>query len=92
MCYKADATDDFPLIRFLLDDPVYWDRYVELMAENFATVLAPDAMIAKIRAHAELIAPSATLDMSAEEYDAAVQELVDCVTLRAKDVEAFLSE
>lgn len=88
---KADVTGAWPLIRYLLDDPVYWDRYVELMAQNFATVLAPDALIAKIRSHAGLIAPVATRDMSAEAYDAAVQELVDFVEARAKDVEAFLA-
>jgi hypothetical protein len=89
---KANVTDAWPLIRYLLDDEVYSDRYVELIAENFATVLAPDAMVAKIRAHAELIAPSATLDMSQEEYDAAVQELVEFVATRAADIEEFLAQ
>ncbi len=88
---KANVTGAWPLIRYLLDDPVYWDRYVELMAKNFATVLAPDALIAKIRSHAELIAPVATRDMSPEEYDAAVQVLVDFVEARAKDVGAFFA-
>lgn len=88
---RSNVTDDWPLIRYLLDDPVYWDRYVELMAQNCATILAPDAMIARIRARAEVIKPVATQDMSAEEYDAAVQELVDFVTARAVEVEAFLA-
>ncbi|MBP8292467.1 MAG: CotH kinase family protein [Caldilineaceae bacterium] len=88
---KAEITDAWPLIRFLLDDPVYAERYARLLAENFATVLAPDAVIAKIRAHAELLAPVATQDMSQEEYDAAVQELVGFVTARAADGEAFLA-
>ena len=88
---KANVTDAWPLIRYLLDDPVYWDRYVELMAENFATVLAPNAVIAQIRAHADVIKPVAARDMSPEEYDAAVQELVAFVEARAKDVEAFLA-
>ena len=91
MLDKANVTDAFPLIRFLLDDPVYWERYTELMAENSATVLAPDAMIAKIRAHAELIEPAATRDMSEEEYGAGVQELVDFVAQRAAEVEEFLA-
>ena len=63
----------------------------ELLAENFATALAPDAVIAKIRAHAEVIAPFATLDMSQEEYAAVVQAMVDFVELRAAGVEAFLA-
>lgn len=88
---KAYVTDAWPLIRFLLDDPVYRQRYTALMAENFATVLAPDALIEKIRAHASLLAPVATKDMSQTEYDAAVQALIDFVEARAVDVEAFLA-
>jgi spore coat protein H len=61
---KSIVSDHWPLIRYLLDDPVYWERYVELLAENAATGLAPDALLAKIRAHAEVIAPAATQDMS----------------------------
>jgi len=88
---KANVTEDRPLIRYLLDDPVYRQRYVDLLAENAATVLAPDAVIAKIRAHAELLVPVATLDMSPQEYEAAVQALVDFVEERAADVEGFLA-
>ncbi len=88
---EATGAAPCPLIRYLLDDPVYWQRYVDLLAENFATVLAPDAAIEKIRAHAEIIAPVATLDMSQEEYDAAVQALIDFVEARAAEVEGFLA-
>ncbi len=88
---KAEITDAWPLIRFLLDDPVYRQRYVDLLAENSATVLAPDAVIEKIRSHAELLAPVAMLDMSEEEYDAAVRALIDFVEARAADVEEFLA-
>lgn len=88
---RSTVSEAWPLIRYLLDDPVYWDRYVELLRQNCATVPAPDAMIARIRARAEVIKPVATQDMSAEEYDAAVQELVDFVTARAVEVEAFLA-
>lgn len=88
---KSNVTDAWPLIRYLLDDPVYWERYVELMRQNFATVLAPEAMIAKIRAHAKLIKPFATQDMSPEEYDAAVQVLIDFVQARSAEAEDFLA-
>ena len=39
-----------------------------------------------------LIAPAAAQQMTPAEYDAAVQEIVDCVTLRAADVEGFLAQ
>ena len=89
---KANVSDAWPLIRYLLDDPVYKERYAELIAENFAGVVAPEAVIAKIQAHAELIEPYATLDMSPEEYDAAVQDVVDFVDARAVEVEDFLAK
>ena len=27
---RADVTDTWPLIRYLLDDPVYWERWTPL--------------------------------------------------------------
>jgi spore coat protein H len=87
---KANVSDAWPLIRYLLADPVYKERYAKFVAENFGGVVAPEAVIAKIQAHAKLIAPYATLDMSLEGYDAAVQDVVDFVHARATEVEAFL--
>jgi spore coat protein CotH len=89
---KSNVTPSWPLIRFLLDDPVYKARYAQLMAENDATVLKPEAIIEKIRARAEIIKPVATLDMSAEDYDKAVQVMIDYVNARAKDMDAFLAK
>lgn len=88
---RAYVPDTWPLIRFLLDDPLYRERYAELLKKNASTVFAPDALIAKIRAHAQVIAPVATKDMSQEEYAAAVQAIVDYVTLRSADVAEFLA-
>jgi hypothetical protein len=88
---RAYVPDAWPLIRFLLDDPVYRERYVQLLKENASTVLAPDALTAKIRAHTQVIAPVATRDMRREEYDAAVQALLDYVALRGGDVQEFLA-
>ncbi len=89
---KATVTEDAPLVRYLLDDPVYWDRYVTLMAENFATVLDPEQAIARVRTYADVIAPYAAEAMSPAEYDAAVQEIVDFIETRAADTAAFLAE
>ena len=54
--------------------------------------MAPEAVIENIQAHAELIEPYATQDMGAEEYDAAVREVVDFVDARATEVEDFLAK
>ena len=52
---KANVSDAWPLIRFLWDDPVYRERYVDFIAENFGGVVSPEKVIAKIRAHASVI-------------------------------------
>ena len=88
---KTNVSDAWPLIRYLLDDPVYKERYAKFVAENVAGVVAPEAVIAKIQAHAKLIEPYAALDMSQEEYAAAVQDVVDFVKVRATEVEDFLA-
>jgi spore coat protein CotH len=87
---KADVTDAWPLIRFLLDDQVYRQRYVELLAENAGSVLAADTIAAKAEALAAATSPVATKDMSADEYDAAVAEVVDYARTRAQEVAGFL--
>jgi spore coat protein CotH len=89
---KANVSDAWPLIRFLLNDPIYKERYAQLMADNFDTVLKPETVIERVRARAEVIKPFATQEMSEEEYDKAVQAIVDFVEARAKDVEAFLAK
>jgi len=88
---RETVTEGFPLIRFLLDDPVYRDRYVALLAENTSTMLEPEGLIARIRSHAGVIAPVATKDMSRDEYDAAVQAIVAYVEQSATELQAFLA-
>ena len=47
--------------------------------------VSPDEVVA------DLIAPAATVDMSQEEYDAAVQALIDFVEACVMEVEDFLA-
>ncbi len=82
---------DGPLVGYLLSDPVYMARYKDLLAQNFAGVASPEAVLGKVRTYADLIAPYAEEKMSAADYDAAVQALVDFVELRAPTIAAFLS-
>jgi hypothetical protein len=89
---RSSVTDDWPLIRYLLDDLVYWGRYMAFLAKNYATLLAPDRLTARIHGYAKVIAPVATQDMSPEDYAATVQAIVDFVTTRAVDVRAFLAK
>jgi hypothetical protein len=51
----VDAT--WPLIRFLMDDPIYAETYKQYALEAARGPLAPDALQARMREAHELIAP-----------------------------------
>lgn len=88
---KSDVSEQWPLIRFLLDDPVYYQRYVGYMAETSA-ILDPEAMTERIEAYADLLAPYANEEVGADTYAAAVQRVIDYVGTRAEEVQTFLDE
>jgi spore coat protein CotH len=88
---KADVGQNWPLIRFLLDDPVYHERYVDYMAETSA-LLDPGAMTERIETYAALLAPYVEAEGNGEAYASAVQRVVDYVTTRAGEVQTFLEE
>ena len=48
---------DWPLIRYLLDDPVYHDQYVSYVEETVQTVFEPTRMTTIYRELADRIAP-----------------------------------
>jgi hypothetical protein len=88
---KADVSDNWPLIRYLLDDPVYYETYVGHLAETVAGPFDPDHMAEQYCTLAELIAPYAIADVGEVAFDSAVEQLVEHAYQRADAVEAFLS-
>jgi hypothetical protein len=88
---KADVDDNWPLIRYLLDDPVYYARYLDYLAETIAGPFDPDHMVEAYREWAELIEPYAAADVGAGAFDEAVQQLIEHAYERADAVQAFLS-
>jgi spore coat protein H len=88
---KADVDDNWPLIRYLLDDPVYYARYLDYLAETIAGPFDPDHMAEAYQTWAELIEPYAAADVGAEAFDAAVQQLIEHAYQRADAVQEFLS-
>lgn len=87
----------WPLIRFLLDDPTYAARY----REHVATALAPEAAQAQLVAAHELVAPYVvgpegevagyTNLASTAEFEASIDELVTHIDSRGAAVDAFLA-
>jgi spore coat protein H len=88
---KADVGDNWPLIRYLLDDPVYYELYVDYLAATVEGLFNPDRMAETYRTLAELIAPYAAADVGEATFDAAVQQLIEHAYERADAVETFLS-
>jgi hypothetical protein len=88
---KADVGDDWPLIRYLLDDPVYYELYVDYLAETVAGPFNPEHMAETYRTLAELIAPYAAADVGEAAFGSAVQKLIEHAYQRADVVETFLS-
>ncbi len=88
---KADVGENWPLIRNLLDDPVYYDMYLEYLAETIAESFNPDKMAEKYQTLADLIAPYAAADVGEEAFETAVQQLIDHAYQRTDEVASFLS-
>jgi hypothetical protein len=88
---KAEVNDNWPLIRYLLDDPVYYALYLDYLSETIAGPFDPDHMAETYQAMAKLIEPYAAPDVGAEAFDAAVQQLIDHAYQRAETVQEFLS-
>jgi hypothetical protein len=88
---KAEIDDNWPLIRFLLDDPLCYERYLDYLAETIAGPFNADQMAELYQEMAELIAPYAAADVGQEAFDTAVQQLIEHAYERADEVETFLA-
>jgi hypothetical protein len=87
---KSEVSDDWPLIRYLLDDPIYYDLYLDFLTETVEVSFNPDRMSEIYQSLAALIAPYAIADVGEEAFDDAVQQLIDHAYQRADAVEQFL--
>lgn len=84
---KAEVSDNWPLIRYLLDDPIYTNRYLSYL-EEAGTLLNSEAVAAKIQNLAGLLRPYAD---EPEMFDSAVQSLAQRTKERAQAVTDFLA-
>ena len=96
----SEVDDNWPLIRYLMDDPEYWDIYVFYVQEVIETIFEPEATkICYQEAH-DLIAPYAvgpegeqtgyTQLSSPEAFDTSLEQLFDHVDERYLAVLEFL--
>lgn len=87
---KADVDKNWPLIRYLLDDPVYYERYVDYVAQTNELLENPE-FTAHYEALAEMLAPYAAEDVGADVFETAVQELFTKLDERITAVNEFLA-
>lgn len=88
---KEEVTEQWPLIRYLLDDPTYQAAYIGYLAELNGTVFNADELAAKYQTLATLIAPYAEAEEGGESFQSAVQALTDRTYERAQAVTDFLA-
>ncbi|MCB8924309.1 MAG: CotH kinase family protein [Ardenticatenaceae bacterium] len=84
--------DNWPLIRYLLDNPDYYETYVNYVDETIHTVFEPEAMTARYEELAALIEPYAVADVGQAAFDQAIQELISHTNNRVAAAEAFLGQ
>ncbi len=91
--------EDWPLIRFLMDDPVYKAQYQAYVGEVVETVFVPEEMADIYQYYHDLIAESAlnetddaTMLRSPQAFESSVQALIDHVYGRYDAVQDYLSE
>jgi spore coat protein H len=88
---KANVGDNWPLIRYLLDDPIYYERYINYLEETSSDLFNPDELAAKYQKLAELITPYAAEEEGQDAFEAAVQSLTERTYERAEAVADFLA-
>jgi hypothetical protein len=92
-----EVTDRYPLIRFLLDDPIYKTQYEIYLGEVVETAFVPEEMAEIYQYYHDLIAPSvlaetedATMLSSETAFENSVQELIDHTYARYETVQIHL--
>ncbi len=93
----GEITDRWPLIRFLMDDPIYEAQYQAYCQEVVETVFVPEEMTEIYTTYHELVAPSvlaetseATTLSSELAFDRSLKNLIDHINERYEAVMDYL--
>jgi len=88
---QANVTEQWPLIRFLLDDPVYNEKYMGYLAAA-SELFDAEALATHIEAMAALIRPVVAAAGEESQFDSAVAQLIATVAERDTAVADFLAQ
>ncbi len=89
---RDEVSANWPLIRYLLDDPVYHDRYIEYIEKTLKEAFNPDKLKDEIQKLEKLIAPYVTVDNNGTAFQSAVQQLIKRIDERYQAANAYLAE
>lgn len=87
---KADVGSNWPLIRFLLDQPEYKARYNGYLKE-FATKFDPAKLSAKYDAMAAVLRPHIGTDTTESAFNSAVDALKQATKARSEALKAYVA-
>jgi len=97
-----DVGEEWPLIRRLADDPVYYVCYLHYVQETLDTVLDVPALQSQVRSDWNLILPYVigregeqpgfTLLRNSRQFTEGLEQLLDYIERRHREVEAFLAQ
>lgn len=87
---KADVSEQWPLIRYILDQPVYYQQYLAYLAE-MGELFDADALAQQYATWQALLADYAAADIGADAFNTAVADLVERTHQQDQAVEQFLS-
>jgi spore coat protein H len=88
---REEVGQNWPLIRYLLDDPVYHERYIDYIKETINGAFNPGKLEEKCRELAKVIAPYATKSTSEAAFESSVQELINRINERYQAAVSFLA-
>ena len=98
----AEVNENWPLIRYLVDDDPYWEKYVSFVEETAEGAFEPEKMKAKYKEAHDLIGPYVvgeqgemqgyTFLSSPDNFDAALEYLYTHVENRYNEALQFLAE
>jgi spore coat protein H len=88
---RDEVTQQWPLIRYLLDDPVYHERYLKYIKETIDVAFNPVKLENKVRQLEKLIAPYVTKNTKSTAFQSAVQQLITRINERYQAAVAYLA-
>lgn len=89
---KKEIGSNWPLIRYLLDDPAYYSIYINFICESSSRVFNTEKLAAQYQTITSMLAPYAVSYGNEKSFSAAVRQLTDWTYKRAKATSDFCNK